>query len=75
MVSMPAPGGKGYQVRVGVGRFVLIACDRIPGVPYKPARFDTVSEALDAAERITAVLCPGADANQEIYFNTDNFHK
>src|SRR6266478_3218140 len=72
---MPAPGGKGYQVRVGLGRFVLIACDRVPGVPYKPAKFDTVSEALDAAERITSVLCPRPGTNQEIYFNTDNFHK
>ena len=53
----------------------LSPCDRVPGVPYKPARFDTVSEALDAAELITAVLCPRPGTNQEIYFNTDNFHK
>ena len=70
-----APSGSGYQVRAGIGRFVLIACDRVPGAPYKPAGFDTVSDALSAAERITAVLCPAAAANQEIYFNTDNFHK
>ncbi len=72
---MPAPGGKGYQVRAGVGRFVLIACDRIPGQPYKPALFDTVSAALSAAERITAILRPGPGATQEIYFNTENFRK
>jgi len=70
-----APGGKGYQVRAGIGRFVLIACDRIPGAPYKPAVFDTVSAALAAAEHITVVLSPGPGAIQEIYFNTDNFRK
>jgi len=72
---VPAPGGKGYHVRVGVGRFVLITCNRIPGVPYKPAVFDSVSKALAAAERITAVLCPASGSHQEIYFNTDNFRR
>jgi hypothetical protein len=72
---MPAPGGKGYQVRVGVGQFVLVACERVPGAPYKPAQFATATKALAAAERITSVLCPRPDANQEIYFNTDQFTK
>jgi len=72
---MPAPGGKGYQVRVGVGRFVLVACDRIPGAPYKPAVFASVSQALAAAERVVAVLCPRAEVRQEMYINTENFHK
>ncbi len=72
---MPAPGGKGYQVRAGVGRFVLVACHRIPGAPYKPAIFASVSQALNAAERVAAVLCPSAGSDQEIYFNTDNFQK
>ena len=72
---MPAPGGKGYQVRAGVGRFVLIACDRIPGRPYQPAVFDTVSSALSAAERIIAILRPSPGAHQEVYFNTENFRK
>lgn len=69
----PAPGGAGYLVRVGVGRFVLLTCGRVPGVPYKPAVFENVSQALAAAERIAAVLCPAADTPQEIYFNVDNF--
>jgi hypothetical protein len=72
---VPAPGGKGYHVRVGVGRFVLIVCDRLPGVPYKPAVFDSVSNALAASERISAVLFPASGKVQEIYFNTDNFRK
>jgi hypothetical protein len=69
----PAPGGVGYHVRVGVGRFVLLTCGRFPGVPYKPEIFDNVSQALAAAERIASVLCPAADTAQEIYFNIDNF--
>ncbi len=72
---VPAPGGAGYHVRVGVGRFVLITCARIPGVPYKPAVFDNVTKALAAAERIAAILCPPSDGRQEIYFNIDNFRK
>ncbi len=72
---VPAPGGKGYHVRVGLGRFVLVACGRIPGIPYKPAVFDSVSKALTASERIASVLCPAADEIQEIYFNTDSFRK
>jgi hypothetical protein len=72
---VPAPGGVGYHVRVGVGRFVLLTCGRVPGVPYKPAVFDSVSQALTAAERIAAVLCPAPNSRQEIYFNTDNFRK
>jgi hypothetical protein len=70
---VPAAGGTGYQVRVGVGGFVLITCPRIPGAPYEPMVFPKVGEALTAAERIAAVLCPGQDSNQEVYFNTGNF--
>jgi hypothetical protein len=60
-------------VRVGVGQFVLITCARIPGAPYQPAVFPNVHEALAAAERIAAVLNPGLEKNQEVYFNTANF--
>jgi hypothetical protein len=69
----PAPGGVGYHVRIGVGRFVLITCNRVPGAPYQPAVFENVSKALAASERITSILCPTKDADQEIYFNTDQF--
>jgi hypothetical protein len=72
---VPAPGGIGYHVRVGVGRFVLLTCNRIPGVSYKPAVFDNVTKALAAAEGIAAVLCPSSGAPQEIYFNIDHFRK
>lgn len=70
---VPAPGGVGYHVRVGVGRFVLVTCGRVPGVPYKATVFDSVNKALAAAESIAAVLCPATDTPQEIYFNIDNF--
>jgi hypothetical protein len=72
---VPAPGGVGYHVRIGVGRFVLLTCQRIPGVPYQPAVFDKVRDALAAAEGIAAVLCPDQNARQEIYFNIDHFRK
>jgi len=72
---VPAPGGVGYHVRIGVGRFVLLTCNRIPGVPYQPAVFHKVRDALAAAERIAAVLCPNQSARQEIYFNMDSFRK
>jgi hypothetical protein len=70
---VPAAGGTGYQVHAGVGRFVLITCARIPGEPYQPVVFSKVDEALTAAERVAAVLSPGPDSNQEVYFNTANF--
>ena len=63
----------GYEVRVGVGSFVLLACGRVPGRPYEPHVFATVSEALVAVERIAACLNPGAGAEQEVYLNTRNF--
>jgi len=72
---VPAPGGVGYHVRIGVGRFVLLTCNRIPGVPYQPAVFHKVRDALAAAERIAAILCPNQNARQEIYFNMDSFRK
>ena len=70
---VPAPGGVGYHVRVGVGRFVLVACDRVPGRPYQPMVLDNVSKALVACEQIAAILCPRQNVSQELYFNTDQF--
>lgn len=72
---VPAPGGAGYHVRIGVGRFVLLTCNRIPGAPYQPAVFEKVREALAAVERISAILCPDQSALQEIYFNVKSFRK
>jgi hypothetical protein len=62
----------GYEVRVAVGSFVLLLCGRVPGRPYEPHAFPTVSEALAAVERVEACLNP-TGAEQEVYLNTRNF--
>ena len=63
----------GYLVWVDVGDFALVACERIPGQPYRPMQFPAEDEAHAAVGRITAALCPPAPAEQEVYFNTRNF--
>ncbi len=39
-----AADGAGYWVQVEVGAFPLIACERRPGQPYRPAAFATANE-------------------------------
>jgi hypothetical protein len=67
--------GEGYEVRAAIGVQTWIACFRAPGQPYQPMVFATLDEALHAAESLTAILCPEADANQELYVNTRNFSR
>jgi hypothetical protein len=67
--------GEGYQVRAEVGAFALIACLRVPGRPYKPLEFARAQEAQAAATRLAEVLCPAADADQELYVNNRNFSR
>jgi hypothetical protein len=71
--AIAAPDGAGYQVRAGIGDFVLLVCARVPGQAYRPLTFPTVAEACAAAERIGDVLCPAPHAEQEVYFNTQHF--
>jgi hypothetical protein len=68
-----ASEGNGYEVRAAIGARTWIACRRAPGQPYQPSIFATLDEALCAAASLTAVLCPAADADQELYFNTRQF--
>jgi hypothetical protein len=68
-----AARGDGYQVRVRVGRFLLIACDRDSGQPYRPAVFATLDGARNAASSLTGFLCPEPGSDQELYINTRNF--
>ncbi len=70
---LPAPDGMGYEVRAALGSWSWVACARSPGQPYRPAVFPTLAEALHAAEALRAILCPGPDAEQELYFNTHHF--
>ncbi len=73
--AIAAPDGDGYQVRAGVGRFVLIVCGRVAGQPYQPLVFESVAEACAAADRISSFLCPARDAEQEVYLNTRQFSR
>jgi len=70
---VPSLEGTGFLVWADVGDFALVACERIPGQPYRPMQFPAEDEAHAAVGRITAALCPPAPAEQEVYFNTRNF--
>jgi hypothetical protein len=67
------PRGEGYQVRVRLGAFLLIACDRDPGRPYQPALFATLEGARKAASSLAVFLRPDPGGGQELYVNTRNF--
>ncbi len=67
-----APAG-GFVVRAEAGIFPLLACARRPGRPYEAAVFPDRNEANRAAAALAAVLCPAADAGQELYFNLRHF--
>jgi hypothetical protein len=68
-----AADGAGYWVQAEVGAFPLVACERRPGQPYRPAAFATPDEAERAAVAITAALCPLGGAGLEVYLNTTHF--
>jgi hypothetical protein len=61
------------QLRIVLGKLRLVVCDRAAGKPYRPSRFVSETEASNVAAMIGAVLSPGADANQELYYNTRHF--
>ncbi len=65
----------GFWVRAEVGPFALLACPRSPGQAYRPRQFDTEADAQQVAAALTAILCPGADAEQELYVNTQHFSR
>jgi hypothetical protein len=67
------PTDGGYLVRGEVGIFPLLVCRRLPGEPYQAAVFPDLGEAQEAAAALAAVLCPSADAEQELYLNTRHF--
>jgi hypothetical protein len=63
----------GSWLRAKVGSLFLIACRRAPGKPYAPLFFADAEAAQDAVARLTAILCPPAGTEQELYFNTRHF--
>jgi hypothetical protein len=71
-VAAVATGTGGYLVWADVGDFALVACERLPGQPYRPAVF-AAEEARQAASLLGAALRPPPPAQQEVYFNTRHF--
>jgi hypothetical protein len=67
--------GEGFQVRLRGGEFAWVVCDRRPGQPYQPVLFRDESAAQEAVRRLAEVLWPRRDADQEYYFNTQNFSR
>ena len=67
------PAGHDFQVWVRAGDYVWILCRRTPGQPYLPLIFASHEEAQSAGRRIEPFFHPGAD--QEYYFNTQNFSR
>lgn len=68
-----APAGEGFHLRARAAEHTWIACPREPGKPYRPLVFADRAAAEEAAAALTRVLRPAPDANQEYYFNTQNF--
>jgi hypothetical protein len=66
-------GPAGFLICCQRGAFRWVACPRVPGKPYEPVLFATPEEASAAAAALTRFLWPAADAQQEYYFNTQNF--
>jgi hypothetical protein len=68
-----AAAGSDVQVRILLGEFRLVVCERVAGQPYRPSRFKSETEASSVAAMMRDILSPGADANQELYCNTRHF--
>jgi hypothetical protein len=64
----------GYEVWVPLGDFLWIVCARRAGRPYQPLVFPSRDEAVAALDRVALSLWPAAGAEQEYYFNTQNFN-
>jgi len=60
----------GGYLRVQIGPFYLIACERAPGQPYQASLF---ADAQSLVPELRAILCPPAGVEQELYFNTRHF--
>jgi hypothetical protein len=64
---------EGHCVVVRAGEWIWAACRRVPGQPYRVHVFANLESARGAASGLHRILCPGADAGQEYYFNTQHF--
>jgi|GEM_PF-1963749 hypothetical protein len=73
--EVACPDGGGFWVRVCVGAFSLLVCDRQPGRPYQPLTFPDADTALSAAAQLRGILRPPDDIEQEVYLNTLYFQQ
>ena len=69
------PLSQHFQVWVHTSEYVWVLCRRLPGQPYEPVVFAGRDEAESAGRRIAPFFSPAPDANQEYYFNTQNFSR
>jgi hypothetical protein len=67
------PRGDCFQVWLRTAELVWIVCRRAAGQAYQPLLFDSYDEARAAADRLVPLVWPAADAEQECYFNTQQF--
>lgn len=65
--------GRHFQIWLRTDEFFWIVCRRAPGQTYQPALFASLEEAENAANELTQFLWPPHDAQQEYYFNTQQF--
>lgn len=72
---IPDAVGGGFLLRLDLGTAVLLACQRSAGQAYRALRFATQEDAAMAADLLDDLLSPAAEANQEIYVNTQFFHR
>jgi hypothetical protein len=67
------PHGEGYQVCLRIDEYLWIVCARRPGEPYRPMNFRSRDEAEKVLEALRPIVWPVPGADQEYYFNTQNF--
>jgi hypothetical protein len=63
------------HLRIHVGPFHLIACERRPGQAYAPIVFPDLQSFRAAAEALAALLRPSSGIEQEFYLNTRHFQR
>ena len=63
----------GSWLRVRIGSYILTVCSRVAGQPYRPQLFSGAENVRAAIARLTALLYPPAEVEQELYFNTTQF--
>jgi hypothetical protein len=63
------------ELRLHVGPFHLLVCERQPGKPYAPLHFINEISAGAAAESLRLLIAPPNGMQQEFYLNTRFFQR